>query len=220
MSADQEWLSTLLARERCVLLIVDKQRWYLDAAVSPFLTSSDAEVVRREVEAHDGFIESARSAGVPVIWTRMTEGDDHAPRNVLARWLRRPDEPRLRREDHGFEFIGIGPEPGETIIEKTYPDAFSEPMLLDHLGDLGRLTVVLVGSYAGRCVLATAFGAQSRGFDVVVPRGLAEPHPHQQHEEQVFLAIIDTVVGYALHPAQILRMWSRSTDSRPIGLKT
>lgn len=212
MSTEHEWISTLLARERCVLLVIDKQRWYLDPVVSPFLTSSDGAVVRREAEAHDEFIVSARSAGVPVIWTLMTEGDDHAPANVLTRWLGRPDEPRLRREDPGFEFIGVGPEPDETVIEKTYPDAFSVPTLSDHLGDLGRSTVVLVGSYAGRCVLATAFGAQNRGFDVVVPRGLAEPHPHQQHEEQVFLAIIDTVVGYAVEPATILRVWSSSTD--------
>lgn len=141
----------------------------------------------------------------------MTEGDDHAPANVLARWERRPADPRLRREDPGFDFVGIGPEEDELIVEKSYPDAFSEARLLDHLSALCRSTVVLVGSYAGRCVLATAFGAQTRGFDVVVPRGLAEPHPRQEHEEQVFLAIIDTVVGYALEPNEILHQWAETT---------
>lgn len=207
MSVPEEWLCLVLGRERCVLVVVDKQRWYLDPEVSPFLTPSDTELVRREVDAHDDFIRSARSAGVPVVWTLMTEGDDHAPANVLARWARRPDDPRLRREDPGFDVVGIGPENDEMVVEKSYPDAFSVPSLVDHVNYLGRSTVVLVGSYAGRCVLATAFGAQTRGFDVVVPRGLAEPHPRQEHEEQVFLAIIDTVVGYALEPTTILREW-------------
>jgi nicotinamidase-related amidase len=200
----------MLARERCVLMVVDKQRWYLDSEVSPFLTRRDTDTVRREVDAHDSFIRSARSAGVPVVWTLMTEGDDDAPANVLARWARRPDEPRLGRKDPGFDFAGIGPEQDEVVVEKSYPDAFSVPRLVDHLNALARSTVVLVGSYAGRCVLATAFGAQTRGFDVVVPRGLAEPHPCQEHEEHVFLAVIDTIVGYVLTPEQILREWTTS----------
>ena len=214
MRTTEQWRARLLAKERCQLLVIDKQRWYLDPAVSPFLTDADDDTVRREVDAHDRFIESARSVGVPVAWTRMTEGDDHAPANVLARWERRPDDPRLHREDDGFDFVGIGPQHDELVIEKSYPDAFSEPLLHDHLRAAGRSTIVLVGSYAGRCVLATAFAAQTRGFDVVVPRGLAEPHPRQEHEEQVFLAIIDTVVGYALEPDEILREWTGTAAGR------
>lgn len=208
MSIGTEWMTQLLAPQQCVLLVVDKQRWYLDPSVSPFLGPDDQPVARREIESHDRFIEAAREAGVPVIWTQMTEGDEHAPDNVRARWTRRPSEPRLRRHDAGFEFAGGGPRAGEPIIEKTYPDAFSAPALAATIADLDRSTVVLIGSYAGRCVLATAFGAQERGLDVVVPRGLAEPHPRQEHEEQVFLAVIDSVVGYVLEPAEILAQWA------------
>lgn len=207
MTADAEPMIGLLAPDRCLLLVVDKQRWYLDSSISPFLDEDDEGVARREVEAHDRFIEATRAAAVPVIWTRMTEGDHDAPGNVRARWLRRPNEPRLARHDPGFDFAGKGPAPGEPVIDKTYPDAFSTPALATEISDLDRSTVVLIGSYAGRCVLATAFGAQSRGLDVVVPRGLAEPHPRQQHEEQVFLAVIDSVVGYVIEPASILRRW-------------
>jgi len=211
MKAPQRWLADLLAPERCVLLVIDKQRWYLDPAVSPFLGDADIDVARREIDAHDRFIDGARTAGLPIIWTLMTEGDDHAPANVARRWVRRPDEPRLRREDSGFSFVGASPEPGDVVVEKAYPDAFSVPTLASAIQELDRSTVVLVGSYAGRCVLATAFGAQNQGLDVVVPRGLAEPHPYHEHEEQVFLAIIDTVVGYAIDPAEILAVWGTSS---------
>lgn len=118
-------LDDLLAPERCVLLVVDKQRWYLDAAVSPFLTDEDAGAVAAEVARHDGFIALCRESGIPVVWTKMSEGDDHAPPNVLARWALRPDAPRLRRGDVGFAFAGAEPLPGEAVLEKVYPDAFS-----------------------------------------------------------------------------------------------
>lgn len=215
MSSPEEWQAELLSPERCVLVVIDKQRWYLDPAVSPFLANGDPDIARREVDEHDRFIEAARSARVPVAWTVMTEGDDHAPSNVLARWTRRPDEPRLRREDPGFAFVGLGPAEGEFLVEKTYPDAFSEPSLFEHITALGRSTIILIGGYAGRCVLATAFGAQNRGLDVVVPRGLAEPHPRQRHEQQVFLAIIDSIVGYGLDPAEVLRAWSAAGTHPP-----
>lgn len=71
------------------------------------------------------------------------------------------------------------------------------------------MTIVLIGGYAGRCVLATAFGAQSRGLHVVVPRGLAEPHPRHRQEEAVFLAVIDTVLGHVLDPEALERRWRR-----------
>lgn len=205
----EHWRNDLLAPERCVLLVIDKQRWYLDGDISPFLAGVDSKVLLEEVEAHDNFISSARASGVQIIWTVMTEGDDHAPANVLSRWTLRPSEPRLRRGDPGFEFAGASPLSDEMVIDKTYPDAFSETELTDHIRDLGRSTVVLIGTYAGRCVLATAFGAQGRGLDVVVPKGLAKPHPRQEHEEQVFLAVIDSVVGYVMEPSAILDRWRR-----------
>ncbi|MFT4187776.1 MAG: isochorismatase family protein [Aeromicrobium sp.] len=199
----------VLAPGRCVLMVIDKQRWYLDPAVSPFLRKEEMSEMRRAVAELDDFIEVARDAGVPVCWTTMTEGDDHAPPNVLARWERRPEEPRMRRLDGGYEFVGASPASGDSVFEKVYPDAFSSAALEEHLSTLGRTTLVLIGGYAGRCVLATAFGAQNRGYEVVVPRDLAEPHPWQNHEEKVFLAIIDSIVGQVRSPREIADLWRR-----------
>lgn len=203
-------LHELLAPERCAVMVIDKQRWYLDPAVSPFLAGAEEQVAAEELSRHDRFIDASRAAGVPVVWTVMTEGDDHAPENVLARWRRRPEEPRLRRGDAGFEFAGGQPTSDEAVFEKVYPDAFSVRGVERHLNSIGRSTLVVIGGYAARCVLATAFGAQALGLHVIVPRGLAEPHPGQVHEEQVFLAVIDSVVGHVLDPEQILRRWNQA----------
>lgn len=211
MTGDFDPILRLLEPSKCLLLVVDKQRWYLDPAVSPFLTEADASAFAAEVDEHDRFVADARSAAVPVAWTTMTEGGDDAPPNVLARWQRRPSEPRLQRSDPGFAFVGCGPAPGESVFDKVYPDAFSVEALQRHARELERSTVVIIGGYAGRCVLASAFGAQSRGFDVVVPRGLAEPHPRHRHEEEVFLAVVDSVVGYTIPPNVIREAW-RSHD--------
>lgn len=197
---------------RCVVLVIDKQRWYLDASVSPFVARADAHLVEREVAAHDRFIDSARALRVPIVWTQMTEGDVHAPDNVLARWRNRPTEPRLRRADTGFNFAGAEPPSGDRVFEKVYPDATSAEGLVEHIRRINRSTVVLIGSYAARCVLATAFGAQTHGFHVIVPRGLAEPHPAHEHEEAVFLAVVASVIGYVVEPADLLETWDRSSQ--------
>jgi nicotinamidase-related amidase len=95
-----------------------------------------------------------------------------------------------------------------------YPDAFAVAELDRRLAGLGRDTVVLIGGYAARCVLATAFGAQRHGYHVVVPRGLAEPHPRHVEEEAVSLAVIDSIVGYVVEPEVVAKSWRRTGASR------
>ena len=69
----------LLAPDGGLRLVLDTPRWYLDPAVSPYLAREGQWVAEEELRAHYGFIEASRAAGVPVVWTAMTEGDDHAP---------------------------------------------------------------------------------------------------------------------------------------------
>lgn len=206
----------LLAPQQCVLGVIDRQRWYLDPAVTPFGPVPHDRA--RRIAAQDRLIAAARSAGVPVAWTTMTEGDHDAPPNTAHRWRGRVEEPRLRHGDEAFAFAGTPPRPEDVVAHKTYPDAFSSPGFADHLGDLGRTTLVLIGGFAGRCILATAFAAQARDLDVVVPDGLAIPHPAHPEEAAVVEAVIRGVVGHWVNPQQLHRAWgARARPADPAG---
>ena len=96
--------------------------------------------------------------------------------------------------------------PGDSFF-----DAFASTTLSDHLRQKGVRTIVCVGAYAGRCVLATAFGANGHGFDVVLARGLAVPHVDFPEELRVAEATIASILGYVIEPSELLARWGHLT---------
>jgi len=95
---------------------------------------------------------SARSNGVPVVYTRVIPGEASG----------------LGPEDFGI-VDEVAPADGETIIDKAYSSAFYGTDLTTRLVGQGADTVVLLGCSTGGCVRATAVDAWQRGFDVVIP---------------------------------------------------
>ena len=198
----------LLAPEQCCLIVIDKQRWYYDPAVSPFARDRDPSHARADVQGIDELVSVARQGGVPVLWTRMSEGAVDAPENVAVRWRQRPGEPRLQPGDPGYEIWGVQPGRRELVVDKDYPDAFSVSLLPTWLDQHGVQTVVLVGGYTSRCVLATAFGAQSHGLHVLIPEGLADPHPGLPSEERIALEVVRSAVGWVVTPQVLAETWT------------
>jgi len=62
----------------------------------------------------------------------------------------------------------VAPRDGETVITKSYPDAFVGTDLEATLRATGRTDVVLAGFMTHMCVNSTARGAFNRGFRPVV----------------------------------------------------
>ena len=62
----------------------------------------------------------------------------------------------------------VAPLPGETVIEKHYPNAFRETVLLDHLKKTGTERLVLCGMMTHMCVDASLRAAADLGFQVMV----------------------------------------------------
>lgn len=138
----------------------------------------------------------------------MEERPDADTENVAKKWHGWGSEPRLEKGSPGFEFVGERPKGSERVFEKQYPDSFSNSGLGDHLKRLGTKTVIVVGAYAGRCVLATAFGAQQRGLHVVVLAGHTFAHPNNPGELEVTGEVIRSLVGYAVTPQDLLAAWA------------
>jgi nicotinamidase-related amidase len=62
----------------------------------------------------------------------------------------------------------IAPLPGETIVEKHFPNSFRETVLLDTLKGLGVENLVVAGMMTHMCVDATVRAAADLGYPVVL----------------------------------------------------
>lgn len=65
-------------------------------------------------------------------------------------------------------FEGVAPIPGETIIQKNYPNSFRGTMLGQHLQQAGARQVVFAGMMTQMCVDATVRAAFDLGFECLV----------------------------------------------------
>jgi len=125
---------------RTGLLIIDLQR---DVVAECF----DRDGVLERTAA---LIARARAAQVPVVFIQHQDED-------------------LPPGSHGWEFDDtVAPRSGETVVAKTYRDAFAETVLSQTLSKLGVSRLVLAGTQSDYCVSATMQRAAAEGYDVVL----------------------------------------------------
>jgi len=133
----------------------------------------------RDISAHTAaiapvaaLIERARAAGSPVVFTRLVYDeragameDRHAIRP--KRWS--SSGKRLEPGSWGAAIVDeLAPRPADIVIDKPGYSAFEATGLEQSLFDRGIRAIVLCGVVTYACVLATAFSAFDRGFDVVL----------------------------------------------------
>lgn len=149
---------------RCqpALVIIDIQRQFAEGGQLGVPGSN------RVLKPLAELLSSARTGGVPVVWTAF--------RLPTERVLGRSSLANMRRL--GVTGLHVGPdaellltpssEHSDLVIDKPRHSAFFGTPLESHLRALGVDTVVICGWTANVCVLATAFDAAARDFDVVV----------------------------------------------------
>lgn len=100
-------------------------------------------------------INTARAAGVPVIWVRHS--DQGMPVGSPG-W-------ELAEQFH--------PTDGEPFVEKRFGDSFAETDLAERLAATGATDVVLVGAQTDACIRSTFYGAIYRGYPTTL---IADAH--------------------------------------------
>jgi nicotinamidase-related amidase len=117
-------------------------------------------------------IARARASGSPVIFTRLVY-DEHTgameERHAIRpkRWS--SSGKRLAPSSWGAAIVDeLAPHSTDLIIDKPGYSAFESTELQRWLADRGIRAIVLCGVVTYACVLATAFSAFDRGFDVVL----------------------------------------------------
>lgn len=162
--------------ERPALLVVDVTVNFCGDRPEPILESvrrwrnSCGEAAWEAVPALQRLLETARAAGVPVIYSA---GLDTPPGPVYSgRWAdknSRRNEDTTKAKAGGNEIIEpIAPQAGDIVIRKTKPSAFHGTPLLDYLVELNVDTLVCCGVATSGCVRSTVLDAFSHNFRVAV----------------------------------------------------
>jgi nicotinamidase-related amidase len=149
--------------ERPALMIVDMQKGFTDPD-SPLGATAD-----REMEAVRRLLESARSTGVPVVFTAVRYAAGAVDAGVWARKI-----PGNLLLVEGSELVELDPRlerrPDELVLYKKLPSAFFGTGLDGHLAALGVDSVVIGGLTTSGCVRATAMDACGHGLRPSVVR--------------------------------------------------
>lgn len=182
---------------RPALLLVDLMRAYFDADSDFCLPQRDC------LDSAARVLEAARTAGVPVVHTRVEYGPDGIDGGVFIRKL-----PALRAligpAPMGALMQEVAPREGELVLVKQYASAFFGTSLASTL-HAGRIdTLVVVGVSTSGCIRASAVDALQHGFVPVVVRdavGDRSPGPHEANlfDLQAKYAEVwseDEVLGY------------------------
>jgi len=123
------------------------------------------------IEPVSRFVASSRKHGVAIVFTRLLYG---ARRAMEDRHTIRPKRwssigERLVPGTWGAEVVdGLRPEPTDIVIDKEGYSAFEGTDLDKILRARGIKTVLMAGVVTYACVLATAFSAFDKDFDVLM----------------------------------------------------
>lgn len=162
------------------LIVIDFMRAYTEPG-SPFF----AEGVVAAVAATGPLLDAARSAGVPVIHTRVAFHPSGADGGIFLQKI-----PALRRlvpgEPLGEFDPGVAPLPDELVIVKNYASAFFGTSLGATLTAAGIDTLILAGCSTSGCIRATAIDGLQHGFRVIVPRECVGDRHQAPHDANLF----------------------------------
>jgi len=154
--------------DRPALILIDVCKAYWSAG-SPLDTSANPESVEAPASMRR-LLAAARSAKVPVIWTKVyydrqdmaDAGLFYAKAKMLTVWQ--------KGDTRGFDGYvdGLVPEPEELIVTKKMPSAFFGTTLAADLHLLNVDTLIICGVSTSGCVRATTLDAMQHGFRPMV----------------------------------------------------
>ena len=133
-------MTTLTDRPNTALVVIDVQNGVMAAA-------HDRDRVVGNVVT---LVDSARRAGVPVVWVQHS--DDEMPEGSDG-WAYVPE---LSRQDD------------EPLVGKHFGDSFEDTDLEDVLAQRGVGRLVISGAQTDQCIRSTLHGAFVRGYDATL----------------------------------------------------
>ncbi|MEU8246100.1 isochorismatase family protein [Nonomuraea sp. NPDC048916] len=161
--------------ERPALILIDLMRAYFEPGAELYMGS------RGCLDSAARVLSAARTAGVPVVHTRVAFGPGGVDGGLFFRKVA-PLRHLVGDGPLGELMPEVAPEPGEVLIVKQYASAFFGSTLASTLTALRVDTLVIAGVSTSGCVRATAVDTVQHGFVPIVVRqavGDRDPGPHE-----------------------------------------
>jgi len=182
--------------EKPAVLVVDAQEAFI--GTGPRACGEDGIRAGREILR---LLDAARSAGVPVLYTRNIdppEGFREGPWRLKRRSGvdMGDDSPDTRIVD------SLRPHKGDVVIKKSKPSAFFQTELEPLLRGAGIDTLIICGATTSGCVRASVVDAFSRDYRVIVPRECVADRVEPSHDAS--LADIDAKYGDVVTIEEVL----------------
>jgi nicotinamidase-related amidase len=181
---------------RPVLLVIDVYYSSVGHERKPLMESikdwpmSCGEEGWQAIDHMQVLIAAAREAGVPVVYVRGYPGFPSDPSRVAERGKRAGnDADRLQPEVRALanEIVHeIAPQPGDLVVGKAAPSAFSGTVLLQYLQMMRADTVIVCGESTSGCVRAAVVDAASNRFKVGVVHECCYDRTQASHAMNLF----------------------------------
>ena len=188
--------------QKLAVINVDFQRAYTE--IDNFATAYETDPL--QIDYVNRISALARSAGMPVIWSRVAYKDDAGDAGIWGIRTNTPDS--LQNIKYGSERHAYDPRcaiaADDLQFTKRMPSAFFETALASYLVWHKVDTVVVTGGSTSGCVRATAVEALSHGYRTIVPIETCA----DKHESYHFANLTDLQLKYAdVEPVQAVIDW-------------
>lgn len=188
--------------QKLAVINVDFQRAYTE--IDNFATAYETDPL--QIDYVNRISALARSAGMPVIWSRVAYKDDAGDAGIWGTRTNTPDS--LQNIKYGSERHAYDPRcaiaADDLQFTKRMPSAFFETALASYLVWHKVDTVVVTGGSTSGCVRATAVEALSHGYRTIVPIETCA----DKHESYHFANLTDLQLKYAdVEPVQAVIDW-------------
>jgi nicotinamidase-related amidase len=174
-----------LARDRCILLLIDLQRAFVSPDGDLARRGRDVSAMRSAAACCTRLAAAARAAQVPVIWTRMVLRPDYADggRMISDILPHLKTAGALQRGSRDAELAdGLGVEPGEDVIDKPRNSALYGTSLEVHLHARRIERVIVGGVTTSMCDDTTVRDLGQRDYATFVVREAVGDFDQARHE--------------------------------------
>jgi nicotinamidase-related amidase len=196
-------------RSNTALLVVDMQNGFLDPEGSMAKIGMPYEALGPAIKGCQQIVEAARSAGVPVVFTRYVYMPDYSDGGIL------PTELVPQMKEVGSLINGtwdaeivplLTPQPGEVVIDKSRPSSFYGTQLEPVLTSQGIRNLIIGGVTTNICVETTARDAGQRDYRVHVVSDATAEFETARHEHA--LNTIGFTFGWVTTVDDVVSAWS------------
>ena len=202
--------SNLVDPQKTCLVVVDIQNDYCtDDSPLASVRGFDLSPVRAIAEPLVVFVDSAKKAGLKVIYTKMDEYHMDMPKNAQLKYASSKHSLDIAKPGtEGYEYYKVQPQPDDIEIKKNSYDAFINPEMEAALKTLGVENVIFVGAYTAACVDSTLRSAYTRGYNCVVAEDLVAMPLERKHLHDAAIENWRILFAEVVNSQDIVKAWN------------